>query len=200
MRAPHEMGCTPRLSRLRTRSPHLKVICRALLRLASHAKNFSLGTTPALKLTPVIFFSTASHETAPVVKSVSFFAVGFHNPMPIPWISSPYCVHSYRFCLSCLVYDNVQGAVEFIDYFAPSGLKEFSTVDEAKLWLNERFIRPMRRCLLMSRSPLNISKICRWIVQCPFIIVSGGKTIYQPSTICRSNSFNFYPRLRRSTF
>ena len=41
------------------------------------------------------------------------------------------------------IYDNVQGAVEFIDYFAPSGLKEFSTADEAKLWLNERFIVPM---------------------------------------------------------
>ena len=41
------------------------------------------------------------------------------------------------------IYDNVQSAVEFIDYFAPSGLKEFSTVDDAKLWLNERFILPM---------------------------------------------------------
>ena len=41
------------------------------------------------------------------------------------------------------IYDNVQGAVEFIDYFAPSGLKEFSTVDDAKLWLNEKFILPM---------------------------------------------------------
>lgn len=41
------------------------------------------------------------------------------------------------------IYDNAQAAVEFIDYFAPSGLKEFSTVDDAKLWLNERFILPM---------------------------------------------------------
>lgn len=41
------------------------------------------------------------------------------------------------------IYDNVQGAVEFVEYFKPSGLKEFATVDEAKLWLNERFIRPM---------------------------------------------------------
>lgn len=41
------------------------------------------------------------------------------------------------------IYDNVQGAVEFIDYFAPSGLKEFSTADAAKLWLNEYFILPM---------------------------------------------------------
>ena len=38
------------------------------------------------------------------------------------------------------IYDNVQGAVEFIDYFKPSGLKEFSSADDAKLWLNERFI------------------------------------------------------------
>jgi len=41
------------------------------------------------------------------------------------------------------IYDNVQGAVEFIDYFKPSGLKEFSSADDAKLWLNERFILPM---------------------------------------------------------
>lgn len=41
------------------------------------------------------------------------------------------------------IYDNVQSAVEFIDYFAPSGLKEFSTIDDAKLWLNERFIVPI---------------------------------------------------------
>lgn len=41
------------------------------------------------------------------------------------------------------IYDNVQGAVEFVEYFKPSGLKEFATVDEAKFWLNERFIVPM---------------------------------------------------------
>lgn len=41
------------------------------------------------------------------------------------------------------IYDTVKNAVEFIDYFAPSGLKEFSTADAAKLWLNERFILPM---------------------------------------------------------
>ncbi|MBR3050936.1 MAG: hypothetical protein IKI08_00940 [Selenomonadaceae bacterium] len=41
------------------------------------------------------------------------------------------------------IYDNSQGAVEFIDYFAPSLLKEFSTIDDAKLWLNEKFILPM---------------------------------------------------------
>lgn len=41
------------------------------------------------------------------------------------------------------IYDNVQRAVEFIDYFAPSCLKEVSTADAAKLWLNEKFILPM---------------------------------------------------------
>ena len=41
------------------------------------------------------------------------------------------------------IYDTVEGAVEFIDYFAPSSLKEFSTADAAKLWINERFILPM---------------------------------------------------------
>jgi len=41
------------------------------------------------------------------------------------------------------IYDNVQGAVEFMDYFTPSGLKEFSTANEAKFWLNERLVVPM---------------------------------------------------------
>ena len=41
------------------------------------------------------------------------------------------------------IYDTIEGAVEFIDYFAPSELKEFSSADEAKLWLNERFILPI---------------------------------------------------------
>ena len=41
------------------------------------------------------------------------------------------------------IYDNVQEAVEFVEHFKPSGLKEFSSADVAKLWLNERFIVPM---------------------------------------------------------
>lgn len=41
------------------------------------------------------------------------------------------------------IYDNVQEAVEFVEYFKPSGLKEFYSADAAKLWLNERFILPM---------------------------------------------------------
>ena len=41
------------------------------------------------------------------------------------------------------IYDNVQEAVEFVEHFKPSGLKEFSSADAAKLWLNERFILPM---------------------------------------------------------
>ena len=41
------------------------------------------------------------------------------------------------------IYDNVQEAVEFVEHFKPSGLKEFSSADAAKLWLNERFIVPM---------------------------------------------------------
>ena len=41
------------------------------------------------------------------------------------------------------IYDNVIGAMEFLDYFAPSELKEFSTVKEATLWLNEIFVLPI---------------------------------------------------------
>ena len=41
------------------------------------------------------------------------------------------------------IYDNVKAAVEFVEHFKPSGLKEFSSADKAKLWLNERFILPM---------------------------------------------------------
>lgn len=41
------------------------------------------------------------------------------------------------------IYDNVKEAVEFVEHFKPSGLKEFSSADKAKLWLNERFILPM---------------------------------------------------------
>ena len=41
------------------------------------------------------------------------------------------------------IYDTVQGAVEFVEYFRPSGLKEFSTADDAKSWLNEKFVLPM---------------------------------------------------------
>ena len=37
----------------------------------------------------------------------------------------------------------MQGAVEFVEHFKQSGLKEFYSVDEAKLWLNERFILPI---------------------------------------------------------
>lgn len=41
------------------------------------------------------------------------------------------------------IFDNVKNAVEFIDYFKHSSLKEFSTIDEAKLWLNEKFLLPI---------------------------------------------------------
>ena len=41
------------------------------------------------------------------------------------------------------IYDTVQGAVEFVEHFKPSGLKEFSSADAAKLWLNERLVLPM---------------------------------------------------------
>ena len=41
------------------------------------------------------------------------------------------------------IYDNVKEAVEFVEHFKPSGLKEFFSADEAKLWLNERFVLPM---------------------------------------------------------
>ena len=41
------------------------------------------------------------------------------------------------------IYDDVQEAVEFVEHFKSSGLKEFSSADAAKLWLNERFILPM---------------------------------------------------------
>ena len=41
------------------------------------------------------------------------------------------------------IYDEVQGAVEFINHFRWCLLQEFSTVDAAKLWLNECFIVPM---------------------------------------------------------
>ena len=37
----------------------------------------------------------------------------------------------------------MQGAVEFVEHFKPSGLKEFSTADDAKSWLNEKFVLPM---------------------------------------------------------
>lgn len=41
------------------------------------------------------------------------------------------------------IYDEVKGAVEFMNYFRWCLLQEFSTVDAAKLWLNECFILPM---------------------------------------------------------
>ena len=41
------------------------------------------------------------------------------------------------------IYDTVEGAVEFVEHFKPSGLKEFYSADEAKLWLNEKFVVPM---------------------------------------------------------
>ena len=41
------------------------------------------------------------------------------------------------------IYDTVEGAVEFVEHFKPSGLKEFYSADEAKLWLNEKFVLPM---------------------------------------------------------
>lgn len=41
------------------------------------------------------------------------------------------------------IYDNVQEAVEFVEHFKPSGLKELSSADEAKLWLNKSLVLPM---------------------------------------------------------
>ena len=41
------------------------------------------------------------------------------------------------------IYDTVEGAIEFLNYFKPSGLKEFDSADGAKLWLNEKFILPI---------------------------------------------------------
>ena len=66
-----------------------------------------------------------------------YYAPGFVAQIP----SSRFFATVHRDYIG--IYDNVQSAVEFIDYFAPSGLKEFSTIDDAKLWLNERFICPM---------------------------------------------------------
>lgn len=66
-----------------------------------------------------------------------FYAPGFVAQVP----SSRFFATVHRDFVG--IYDNSQGAVEFIDYFAPSLLKEFSTIDDAKLWLNEKFILPM---------------------------------------------------------
>ena len=66
-----------------------------------------------------------------------YYAPGFVAQIP----SSRFFATVHRDYIG--IYDSVQGAVEFIDYFKPSGLKEFSTADAAKLWLNERFILPM---------------------------------------------------------
>ena len=71
------------------------------------------------------------------VLRASYYAPGFVAQIP----SSRFFATVHRDYVG--ICDNVQSAVEFIDYFAPSGLKEFATVDDAKLWLNERFILPM---------------------------------------------------------
>ena len=39
--------------------------------------------------------------------------------------------------------DSVKDAIEFIEHFKPSGLKEFDSADKAKLWLNEKFVLPI---------------------------------------------------------
>lgn len=52
----------------------------------------------------------------------------------------------------------MKGAVEFIDYFKPSGLKEFSFADDAKLWLNEKFILPMLAISAYATEPIEYIK------------------------------------------
>ena len=66
-----------------------------------------------------------------------YYAPGFIAQIP----SSRFFATVHRDYIG--IYDNVQGAVEFVNYFKPSVLKEFSTADAAKLWLNEYFILPM---------------------------------------------------------
>ena len=66
-----------------------------------------------------------------------YYAPGFVAQIP----SSRFFATVHRDYIG--IYDNVQGAVEFVNYFKPSVLKEFSTADAAKLWLNEYFILPM---------------------------------------------------------
>ena len=39
------------------------------------------------------------------------------------------------------VYDNIEGSIEFLDYFHPTLLKEFQTESEAKWWINYNFLR-----------------------------------------------------------
>jgi len=41
------------------------------------------------------------------------------------------------------IYDTVEGAIEFLNYFKPSGLKEFDSTDGTRLWLNEKFVLPI---------------------------------------------------------
>ena len=53
------------------------------------------------------------------------------------------------------IYDAVESAVEFVEYFKMSGLKEFSSADEAKLWLNERFVVPMLAMSAYVTDPIN---------------------------------------------
>lgn len=56
------------------------------------------------------------------------------------------------------IYDTVEGAVEFVEHFKPSGLKEFSTADEAKLWLNERLVLPMLAMSAYVTDPIEFIK------------------------------------------
>ena len=41
------------------------------------------------------------------------------------------------------IYNTVQGAIDFADYFKPSGLQEFSSAEATKNWLNEKFLLPI---------------------------------------------------------
>lgn len=66
----------------------------------------------------------------------------YHEPNFIPTVSSErYFATIHKDYVG--IFDNVIGAMEFLNYMQPIELKEFSNADEAKWWLNEKFVVPL---------------------------------------------------------
>lgn len=66
----------------------------------------------------------------------------YHEPNFIPDVSSErYFATIHKDYVG--IFDNVIGAMEFLNYMQPIELKEFSNADEAKWWLNEKFVVPL---------------------------------------------------------